>query len=103
MWDTLGLWLGPLVAVALAAIFTRWVGWFQPASRRRVAIRRIAEALAAKDSHGYDHLYDRYLEHYLGGRHWQEEQDKMFTHDTNGVHDARGPKPRWWQFRRKAR
>lgn len=71
--DTLGLWLGPTLAVILAAIGTRWLSWFQPRSRRRVALRRIAERLASEDSRGYDHMHARYLEHYLGGRDWQEE------------------------------
>jgi len=68
MVDTLGLWLGPTVAVLLVAIGNKYLGWLQPRSRRRAALRRIAERLAYEDSHGYDYQYGRYLEHYLGGR-----------------------------------
>jgi len=97
--DTLGLWLGPTVAVILAAGATRWLGWLQPRSRRRIAIRRIAERLAAQDSHGYDYKYERFLEHYLGGRHWRDEWEKSDTQDAHGgdFYDARGPAPKWWQ------
>lgn len=98
MVDTLGLWLGPAVAVALAAIGNRYLGWFQPRSRRRVAFRRIAERLAYDDSQGYPHLYGRYLEHYLGGRDWHEDLDEAWTQDgRNGPVDTRGPAPKWWQ------
>ena len=101
--DTLGLWLGPLVAVAATAGVSRWLGWFQPKSRRRVAIRRIAERLAAMDSEGYDYQYARYLEHYLGGRDWREELDKLDTRGEDGLYyDSRGPAPKWW-WRRAAR
>ena len=71
--DTLGLSLGPILAVFLAAAGTRWLGWFQPRSRRRVALRRIAERLAGEDSAGYDYKYERFLEHYPGGRDWREK------------------------------
>lgn len=96
--DTLGLWLGPLVAVVVTAAVSRWFGWFQPKSRRRIAIRRIAERLAAMDSEGYDYKYERFLEHYLGGRDWREEWEKADTPDgERGFYDARGPAPKWWQ------
>jgi hypothetical protein len=101
--DTLGLWLGPTLAIILAAIGTRWLGWFQPKSRRRVAIRRIAERLAYMDStaEGYDYKYERFLEHYLGGRDWREEWDKSDTPDgKSGMVDSRGPVLKWWQRRR---
>lgn len=96
--DTLGLWLGPLVAVVATAAVSKWLGWFQPKSKRRVAIRRIAERLASEDSAGYDFQYGRYLEHYLGGRDWREEADKMTVQDKDGNWcDLRGPAPKWWQ------
>ncbi|HUC21330.1 MAG TPA: hypothetical protein VMA73_01355 [Streptosporangiaceae bacterium] len=96
--DTLGLWLGPTLAVVIAAIGTRWLGWFHPQSRRRIALRRIAERLASEDSNGYDHLYERYLEHYLGGRDWHKDWDTAWTQDgRNGPVDTRGPAPKWWQ------
>jgi hypothetical protein len=65
--DTLGLWFGLLVAVVVTGGVGKWLGWFQPRSKRRVALRRIAERLAWEDSQGYDYQYERYLEHYLGG------------------------------------
>lgn len=100
---TLGIWLGPALAVVLAAIGTRWLGWFQPRSRRRVALRRIAERLASQDSGGYDYKHARFLEHYLGGREWHEEWEKADTQDGNGAfYDARGPAPRWWQRRARS-
>lgn len=100
MADTLGLWLGPFVAAALTALGAKWLGWFQPKSRRRIAIRRIAERLAWEDSQGYDYQYERYLEHYLGGRDWHEEMDKMSIRGEDGnFYDARGPAPKWWQRR----
>jgi hypothetical protein len=95
---TLGLRLGPTVAVVLAAAGTRWLGWFQPRSRRRVALRRIAERLAGQDSHGYPYKYERFLEHYLGGRDWREEWEKSDTQDGDrGFFDSRAPAPKWWQ------
>lgn len=98
--DTLGLWLGPTLAVVLTAAVTKWLGWFQPQSRRRVALRRIAERLACEDSAGYDCKYDRFLEHYLGGRDWHDEWDKADTPDGNrGFYDSRRPAPKWWQRR----
>ncbi len=96
MWDTLGLWLGPSLAVAIGAAGNKWFGWFQPRLRRRTALRRIAEKLAWEASRGYDYQYERYLEHYLGGRDWQEDQDKMNAQDKDGnFYDARGPVPGW--------
>jgi hypothetical protein len=96
--DTLGLWFGPALAVVLAAVGNKWLGWFQPRSRRRVALRRIAERLASEDSAGYDYKHERYLEHYLGGRDWQEEWDKSDTKDGDGrFYDSRGPAPKWWK------
>lgn len=96
--DTLGIWLGPTLAVVLAALGTRYLGWFQPRSRRRVALRRIAERLAAQDSHGYPYKQERFLEHYLGGRDWREAWEKSDTPDgRGGMYDARGPALRWWQ------
>lgn len=70
----------------------------------RVALQRIAEALASQDSHGYPWLYGRYLEHYLGGRPWDEEWDKSQVQDARGgdYHDARGPARKWWQHRSAA-
>jgi hypothetical protein len=96
--DTLGLWLGPTLAVVVAALGNRWLGWFQPRSKRRTALRRIAVRLSYEDSQGYDYQYERYLEHYLGGRDWHHELDKMNTQDKNGNwYDSRGPAPKWWQ------
>jgi len=96
--DTLGLWLGPTLAVVLAAVGTRWLGRFQPRSRRRTALQRIAERLAAQDSQGYDYKYGRFLEHYLGGRDWHEEWEKSDTRDGNGgCFDSRGAAPQCWQ------
>lgn len=98
MWDTLGLWLGPTLAVAVGAAGTKWLGWFQPRLKRRAALRRIAERLAYEDSHGYDYQYERYLEHYLGGRDWREDMGKMNVQDKDGnYYDARGPAPTWRQ------
>jgi hypothetical protein len=98
--DTLGLWLGPTLAILLAAAGNRWLGWFQPRSRRRVALRRIAERLAYEDSAGYEYKYDRFLEHYIGGRDWHEELEKADDQDRDGrFYDSRGPAPRWWQRR----
>jgi hypothetical protein len=100
MATTLGLWLGPLVAVIATAAASRWLGWFQPKSRRRIAIRRIAERLAHDDSQGYDYKYLRYLEHYLGGRTWDEEWEKSDTRADDGTYyDARSAARRWWQRR----
>ena len=94
---TVGLWLGPTLAVVVAATDTRWLGWFQPKSRRRVALRRIVERLAYEDSQGYDWKYGRYLEYYLGGRQWDEELEKADIPDGNGWYrDERGP-TLWWQ------
>ncbi len=65
-----------------------------------MALRRIAERLASQDSAGYDYKYQRFLEHYLGGRDWQEEWDKSDAHDGNGrFYDSRGPASEWWQRR----
>lgn len=95
--DTLGLWLGPTVAVILAAGVSRWLGWLQPRSRRRMAVR-LAERLAALDSEGYGYRYERFLEHYLGARRWDEAWEASDTSDGDGgFYDARGPAPRWWQ------
>jgi hypothetical protein len=76
---TLGIWLGPTLAVIAAAVGTRWLGWFQPKSKRRLALRRIAARLAYEDSKGYDYKYERSLEHYLGGSEWDEEWGKSDT------------------------
>lgn len=96
--ETLGIWLGPTLALVLGAIGVRWLGWFQPRSRRRVALRRIAERLASEDSSGYDYKYERFLEHYLGGRDWREEWDKADTSDgKRGFYDSRGPTRKSWQ------
>ena len=98
--DTLGLWLGPTIAIILAAVGNRWFGWFQPRSRRRVALRRIAERLAYEDTAGYEYKYERFLEYYLGGRDWREEVEKADDQDRAGrFYDSRGPAPRWWQRR----
>jgi hypothetical protein len=96
MWGTLGLWLGPTVAVIVAAIGNKWFGWFRPRLRRRVAIRRIAERFARDDSSGYAWQYERHLEHYLGGRDWREDWDKANSQDKDGNwYDARGPASTW--------
>jgi hypothetical protein len=101
--STLGIWLGPTLAVAVAAAGTRWLGWFRPRVRRRVALRRIAERLASDDSQGYPYMSERYLEHYLGGRRADQEWDKASTRAADGTYyDARGPQPRWWQRRPRA-
>ncbi len=98
MWDTLGLWLGPAVTVAVGTAAAKWLGWFQPRMKRRTALRRIAERLAYEASHGYDYQYERYLEHYLGGRDWREDMDKMNAQDKDGnLYDARGPALTWRQ------
>lgn len=98
---TLGLWFGPLLTVVLVAAANKWLGWLQPKSRRRNAIRRIAEHLAHEDSKGYDWKYERFLEHYLGGRRWDEEWEKSDTQDRHGgdYYDSRGPARKWWQRR----
>lgn len=97
---TLGLWLGPTVAVIIAAAGNRWLGWFRPKLKRRVAIRRIAEHLAAEHSRGYPWLHERYLEHFLGSRRWDDEWDKASAQADDGdYYDARGPAPKWWQRR----
>jgi hypothetical protein len=99
--STLGIWLGPTLAVIAAAAGARWLGWFQPRSRRRIALRRIAERLAREDSDGYDYKFDRFLEHYLGGREWNEEWEKSDTRTDDGTYyDSRSAPPRWWQRRK---
>ena len=96
--DTLGLWLGPTLAVVIAAVGTRWLGWFQPRSRRRIALRRIAERLSAMDSEGYPYKNARFLEHCTGGRRWDEEWEKADSLAADGTYyDSRSPAPRWWQ------
>ena len=99
--STLGVWLSPVLVVVVTAAGSRWLGWFQPRSRRRIALRRIAERLAAEDSRGYDHKHERFLEHYLGGRRWDEEWEKSDARaDDGSYHDARGAARKWWQCRR---
>lgn len=94
----LGLWLGPTLAVVFAAVGNKWLGWFQPKLKRRIAFRRIAERLAQEDSHGYDYKYERFLEHYLGGRRWDEEWGKSDSQaDDGSFYDSRGTPRRWWQ------
>ncbi len=96
--NTLGTWVSPAITLVIGWALGRWLGWFQPRSRRRVALRRIAERLAYEDSRGYDYQYERYLEHYLGGRDRHDELDKMSTQDKDGNwHDSRGPAPKWQQ------
>jgi hypothetical protein len=100
---TLGIWLGPSLAIVLAATGNKWLGWFQPRSRRRIALRRIAERLAYEDStgKGYEYKFGRFLEHYMGGREWDEEWEKSDTPTGDGsCYDSRGAPPRWWQRRR---
>jgi hypothetical protein len=98
---TLGIWLGPTLAVIAAAIGTKWLGWFQPRLKRRLALRRIAARLASQDTHGYDYKYERFLEHYLGGREWSQEWEKSDTRaDDGSYYDSRGAPPKWWQRRR---
>jgi hypothetical protein len=98
---TLGIWLGPALAVIVAAFGNRWLGWFQPKLKRRVALRRIAERLASEDSNGYDYKYGRFLEDYLGGREWREEWEKSDTRAEDGsYYDSRGAAHRWWRRRR---
>jgi len=92
---TPGVWLGPRIAIVGAAIGNRWLGWFQPRSRSRVALRRIAERLAYEDSVGYDYKYDWFLAHYLGGRDWREELGKADDQDRDGrFYDSRAGQPR---------
>lgn len=65
-----------------------------------MAIRRIAERLAYLDStaEGYDYKYGRFLEHYLGGRRWDEEWEKSDARADDGtIYDARSAARRWWQ------
>lgn len=96
--NTLGTWLSPAITLLVGWAVARWLGWFQPRSRRRVALLRIAERLAAEDAHGYDYKYDRFLEHYLGGRDWHEEWEMSDTRADDGTfYDGRGPAPKWWQ------
>jgi hypothetical protein len=111
---TLGIWIGPsmgaIVAVVAAAIGSKF-GWFRPRLRRRVALQRIAASLAKHladgDSFGSTpHLYDRYREHFLGGREFNEEWDKANVYDAErGIRDERGPALTRWQllFRRLLR
>jgi hypothetical protein len=40
--------------------------------RREAAWMRMAERFASDSSQGYPDHYGRYLEHYLGGRRWDE-------------------------------
>lgn len=98
---TLGLWLGPTLAVIIAAVGNRWLGWFRPKLKRRVALQRIAERLAHDDSQGYPWLLERYLEHYLGGRTWNEEWEKASTRTSPDndcdYYDSRGAARKWWQ------
>jgi hypothetical protein len=99
MWDTLGLWLGPTLAVAVASVGTKWFGWFQPRMRRKVALQRIAEKLAQDSCSGYSHQYERWLEHYQGGRRWDEEWELANIITGSGtnvtVRDIREPAPNW--------
>jgi hypothetical protein len=99
--DTLGLWLGPTLAVVLTAAVTWWLGWFQRSTSPIAPPRSPApDCRAAKDSTGYDYKYERFLEHYLGGRDWHEEWEKADDQDRNGrFYDSRGPALRWWQRR----
>lgn len=95
---TLGTWLSPAITLAIGWALGKWLGWFRPTSRRRIAIRRIAERLAFEDSRGYDHLYERYLEHYLGGRGWRDEWEKSSKQADDGTfYDERDPASKWWQ------
>ena len=97
---TLGLWLGPSLAIVIgAAAGNRWLGWFRPPLRRRESIRRIADRLARLDLSvgGAPWQYDRYLEHYLGGRRWDEEWDKANEQAKDGsYYDGRSPAPRFF-------
>jgi hypothetical protein len=65
--------------------------------------RWIAGRFAYDGSRGYDWQYERYLEHYLGGRDWHDDPDKMWSQDKDGnYYDSLGPAPKWWQRRRVA-
>lgn len=65
-----------VVAVPVAARITQQV-WTASAPwkrrrRRDAALMRMAEKLAGDCSQGYSDHYARYLEHFLGGRPWDE-------------------------------
>lgn len=65
------LWFGPIIAAVIVAVGIPT--GLRIRMRRGRAIERIAERLAFEDSEarGYPDEYDRYLQHYLGRRHWQ--------------------------------
>jgi hypothetical protein len=73
-------WLGAIAAVIVAVpVAARLVQQMMTAGspwkrrqRRDLACLRMAEWLAADNSHGYPDHYGRYLEHFLGGRAWQD-------------------------------
>jgi hypothetical protein len=83
--ETLGIWLGPTIAVLIGSV-TIPVG-LRRRSHRKTALHRIAERLAWEDStaRGYPDEYGKYLEHYLGGQHWQGQDDNAST-GTPGTH-----------------
>jgi len=58
------------------------------------------QSAASEDCVGYDYKRERFLEHYLRGRDWQEEWEKSDTKDRNGrFYDSRGSAPKWWERR----
>jgi hypothetical protein len=73
-------WLGAaaavIVAVPVAArLIQQMAATGSPWKRRRrreLAWRRMAERFAADSANGYPDHYGRYLEHFLGGRPWQD-------------------------------
>jgi hypothetical protein len=73
-------WVGAIAAVIVAVpiagrlvqqMWTAGAPW-KRRKRRELAWLRMAEYLAAEQSHGYPEQYGRYLEYYLGGRDWRD-------------------------------
>ena len=70
---TLGTWLAPIISGIIVAVgIPAGLRW-RSRSRRGKAIRRIAERPAYEDSTArrYPNEHSTYLDHYLGGQHWQ--------------------------------
>jgi hypothetical protein len=65
-----------IVAIPVAVKITQQVvsasSPWKRQKRRELAWTRMAEHLASNCSEGYPDHYGRYLEHFLGGRQWQE-------------------------------
>lgn len=65
-----------IVAIPVAAKITQQVvsasSPWKRQKRRELAWTRMAEHLASNCPHGYPDHYNRYLEHFLGGRPWTE-------------------------------